>query len=81
MANRYFVDKVPHPNGSHEVHVEGCSLLPESHECRLLGYHHRPETALRPAKTLFRRAHLCAYCAGEWQFNLIAQGEPLERRA
>lgn len=81
MANRYFIDKVPHPNGSHEIHVEGCSLLPEPGECRSLGYHQRPEAALQPAQKLFSRAHLCTYCAGKWQFNLVAQGEPQRRWA
>lgn len=79
MVNRYFVDKIPHPNGSHEVHVDGCSLLPEPGECRLLGYHDRPEAALQPARMLYPRAHLCAYCAGNWQFKVVAQSDPARR--
>lgn len=70
MARRFYVDKDSGADGNHEVHADGCILMPEPQRCRMLGLHHNHRTAVSEAKALYSQSHACFYCNEE--FSTIA---------
>lgn len=68
MAKRFYVDKDTGAGGVHEVHADGCILMPEPHRCRMLGLHHTHRTAVYEAKALYSQSHACFYCNEELNY-------------
>jgi hypothetical protein len=61
----YYVNKNAQPNGDHEVHVTGCSFMPDGNNRIYLGEHSSCQSAVRKAKEMFRQVNGCFYCARE----------------
>jgi len=62
MAKRYYVNKNAQSNGDHEVHVTGCSWMPDSINCISLGEHETCRTAVTKAKEYYSQSNGCYYC-------------------
>ena len=61
----YYVNKNAQPNGDHEVHVSGCSFMPDANNRLHLGEHSNCQSAVRKAKEHFRQVNGCFYCSRE----------------
>ena len=59
----YYVNKNKQANGDHEVHVLGCSHMPEPHNRAYLGEFYSCDPAVQEAKRLgYSKANGCFYC-------------------
>lgn len=61
MAN-YCVNKNAQSNGDHEVHVSGCSWMPDAANRQYLGEFTNCYGAVIEAKKYYRQSNGCAYC-------------------
>jgi hypothetical protein len=61
----YYVNKNAQPNGDPEVHVSGCSFMPDANNRLYLGEHSSCHSAVRKAKENFRQVNGCFYCSRE----------------
>ena len=61
----YHINPKPLPDGSYEVHQEGCGLLVPDPERIDLGHHDSPASALEKAKTFYKKVSPCVHCGGE----------------
>ncbi len=59
----YYVNKNAQPNGDHEVHTTGCSLMPDQENRISLGDFVSCTTAVRAAKNYYTQVNGCYYCA------------------
>lgn len=62
MMRQFFVDLQSRRDGSHLVHVDGCMLMPERDQRRLLGRHMSHKNAVVEATASFSGACACFYC-------------------
>ena len=60
--NRYFVNKNAQPDGIHEVHKDGCRLLPNEKTCIDLGIHMHGISAMVKAKFFYQQSKGCSFC-------------------
>jgi hypothetical protein len=60
--DRYFVNKQQQANGDNEVHIEGCTKMPEDENRRFLGVFNRCKDAINEAKREYPNANGCAHC-------------------
>lgn len=60
MAN-YYVNNNAQANGDHEVHVTGCSYMPNSKIA--LGDHYSCLSAVAEAKKHYRQSNGCFFCS------------------
>lgn len=60
----YHINPKPLPDGSFEVHKEGCGLLVPDPERIDLGSHADMQTALDKALTYHARVTPCVHCGG-----------------
>ncbi len=58
----YCVNKNAQPNGTHEVHKDGCNWYPEEKNRVDLGTHSSCKLALEEAQEYFGNVNGCAYC-------------------
>lgn len=61
----YYVNKIPQPNGDHEVHVSTCAYLPSPSNREYLGEHYSCRPAVAEAKKKYRTANGCYWCSKE----------------
>lgn len=59
----YYVNKNAQTNGDHEVHVTGCSFMPESHNRLYLGDFVSCGLAVREAGKHYTQVNGCYYCS------------------
>ena len=59
----YYVNQNAQDNGDHEVHVSGCSHMPDSVNCTYLGEFSTCGPAVREAKKTYPQSNGCYYCA------------------
>ncbi len=62
---KYYVNKNAQNNGDHEVHVDGCSRMPEPENRMYLGYFSNCREAVKEAKKTFQQSNGCYYCCNE----------------
>lgn len=62
---QYYVNRNAQENGDHEVHVAGCSWLPNERNRVSLGNHPTCRSAVREARRHFPQANGCAFCSPE----------------
>jgi hypothetical protein len=62
---QYYVNKNGQDNGDHEVHVSGCSYMPESHNRISLGDFSGCKGAVAAAREHFSQSNGCYYCSNE----------------
>ena len=67
LPGYYVVDNIAQPNGSHEVHIQGCAYFPSS--ITPLGFHTTCQGALRQASRVFEKSIGCALCAPECKYG------------
>lgn len=60
---RYYVNQNAQSNGDHEVHVAGCSFLPEPENRTYLGDFTTCGPAVKEAKKTYPKANGCFFCA------------------
>ncbi|WP_460234863.1 hypothetical protein [Aurantivibrio plasticivorans] len=58
----YYVNQNAQSNGDHEVHVTGCTRMPEPQNRKYLGEFTSCAPAVREAKKTYARANGCFYC-------------------
>lgn len=63
--SKYYVNTNQQSNGDHEVHKEGCSWLPESHNRVYLGDYSSCALAVKKAKETYTKSNGCFYCSRE----------------
>ena len=61
----YYVNKNAQLNGDHEVHVTGCSFMPDSGNRIYLGDFSNCRDAVREAKKHYPQSNGCYYCSRE----------------
>jgi hypothetical protein len=61
----YYVNKNAQDNGDHEVHMVGCSFMPDLNNRIYLGDFDNYQDAVREAKKQFSQSNGCYYCARE----------------
>lgn len=61
----YYVNKNAQSNGDHEVHVTGCSWMPNSENCKYLGNFSSCQPAVTEAKKHYRQSNGCFYCSND----------------
>jgi hypothetical protein len=59
---RYYVNKHGQSNGDHEVHVDGCSFLPNPEHKLYLGDYSSCFPAVAKAITIYPQSNGCYYC-------------------
>jgi len=59
---RYYVCKFPSEEGGHEVHKQGCCLIPAEGERLFLGFMNTSNLAVIAARNLFGVARPCSWC-------------------
>ena len=59
----YYVNRNAQKNGDHEVHVEGCSFMPDSKKD--LGLHSSCRSAVTESKKTYAQSNGCYYCCNE----------------
>lgn len=57
----YYVNQQPQSTGEHEVHADGCHVMPNSKTS--LGYHETCSTAVQAAKVHYAKVDGCYHCA------------------
>ena len=62
---RYYVNKNAQSNGDHEVHVLGCSHMPEETNRLYLGDFASCHSAVREAKKHYSKSNGCIWCSKE----------------
>jgi hypothetical protein len=60
---RYYVNMNAQTNGDHEVHVSGCSFMPEDKNRIYLGEFNTCAPAVRKAKESYAQSNGCYYCS------------------
>ena len=60
--SKYYVNKNAQSNGDHEVHVSGCSYMPEPENRKYLGEFTSCHGAVREAKKTYSQSNGCYYC-------------------
>ncbi|NQV14811.1 hypothetical protein HQ531_05075 [bacterium] len=60
---RYYVNLIALVNGDHEVHKEGCSHMPLTHNQKYLGNYLTCEEAIQEAQKWDSSALGCYYCS------------------
>ena len=58
----YHINPKPLPDGSFEVHREGCGLLVPDPERIDFGHHDTPTNALEKAKIFYKKVTPCVHC-------------------
>lgn len=61
----YYVNKNCQSSGEHEVHREGCSMMPDFNNRIYLGYFSNAINAVREARKIFNNVDGCYYCSKE----------------
>ncbi|TAM48240.1 MAG: hypothetical protein EPN55_00705 [Gammaproteobacteria bacterium] len=59
----YYVNKNAQLNGDHEVHVTGCSFMPDAGNRIYLGDFSNCRDAVREAKKHYPQSNGCYYCS------------------
>jgi len=59
---RYYVYKHAQSNGDHEVHVDGCSFMPQAENRMYLGDFSSCFPAVAEAKKHYPKSNGCYYC-------------------
>lgn len=62
MNQFYYVNDNAQNNGDHEVHVEGCTFLPEAANRTYLGLFDKCQDAVAKARKTHTQANGCYYC-------------------
>lgn len=63
--SKYYVNKNVQANGDHEVHKEGCSMMPLSENRIYLGEFYSCTSAVAEAKKHYIKSDGCYYCSNE----------------
>lgn len=58
----YYVNRNSQSNGDHEVHVFGCSVMPQPENRIYVGEHYTCVTAVVAAKQLYYQSNGCYWC-------------------
>lgn len=61
----YHVNTIALPNGDHEVHENGCSRAPPTHNRLTLGYHPDCREAVGQARAKYPRSNGCFACCAD----------------
>jgi hypothetical protein len=59
----YYVNQNAQDNGDHEVHVSGCSFMPDEDNRTYLGDFATCSSAVTEAKKIYSQSNGCAYCS------------------
>ena len=59
----YYVNRNAQNNGDHEVHVSGCSYMPDAVNRQYLGDFSNCREAVRAARSYFTQVNGCYYCS------------------
>ena len=59
----YYVNKNAQANGDHEVHVKGCSWMPDATNRTYLGDYNSCGPAVAKAKEYYPQSNGCYYCS------------------
>ncbi len=60
---RYYVNKNAQANGDHEVHVQGCTWMPDESNREYLGDFITCRSAVSEAKKTYSQSNGCFYCS------------------
>ncbi len=60
---RYFVNNGTDNKGDHEVHRQGCHVMPADRTD--LGEHSNCQSAVRKAKQIYSNSNGCIHCSGD----------------
>lgn len=60
--SKYYVNKNTQSNGDHEVHVTGCTFMPEADNRKYLGEFSSCYGAVAEAKKTFPQSNGCYFC-------------------
>ena len=61
----YYVNTNAQPNGDHEVHRDGCGVMPAAANRKYLGEFANCYPAVAEARRIFYKANGCFYCSQE----------------
>jgi hypothetical protein len=61
----YYVNKMAQSNGDHEVHILGCTFMPEEKNRVYLGNFTTCSQAVIEAKKTHEKSNGCYYCAND----------------
>lgn len=61
--SKYYVNKMAQSNGDHEVHIEGCSRMPDNNNRLYLGDFYNCHDAVSEAKNYYQHSNGCYYCS------------------
>jgi len=65
MTEKYFISTNPRICGSHTVHRQGCTFLPEPGRRIHLGVFQSSQEAVKEGRRYFGRADSCPFCSKE----------------